>query len=85
MKCEYCDKLDHLESSCPSKKADKRKEIGLGLFFISILGPLWIIGAILGGVWSALKEGFQFSDGMWPQTWTAIRGKKKDDEEQIPD
>ena len=38
-----------------------------------------------GFIWSALKTGFEFGDGMWPETWKAVRGKKNDDGEQISD
>lgn len=84
MKCEYCDKLDHLESSCPTRKTDRRTEVGMGCFFTVLLAPFYLVGMVGGFVWSAAKAGFEFGDGMWPQTWNAIRGKK-DDAEQIPD
>lgn len=83
MKCQYCEKFDHLESSCPTKRGDRRTELGMGCFFVGLLAPFWFIGMLGGFVWSAVKSGFQFGDGMWPQTWTAIRGKKKDDGEQV--
>lgn len=83
MKCEYCEQFDHLQSSCPTKRTDRRNELGMGYFFIAMLGIFWIFGMISGFIWSALKAGFEFGDGMWPQTWKAIRGNRKDDGEQI--
>ena len=85
MKCGYCDKYDHLESSCPTKRGDRQKEVGIGCFFIVALGIFWVVGMLGGFVWSAIKSGFQFGDGMWPQMWNAMRSKRKDDGEQIPD
>lgn len=85
MKCGYCDKLDHLESSCPIKKADRRREVGVGCFFMVFMIPFYLLGLLGGVAWSALTSGFKVIDGMWPQTWNAIRGKRKDDGEQIPD
>lgn len=85
MKCGYCEKFDHLESSCPTKKGDRRTEVGMGCFFMVFMIPFYILGLFAGVAWSALSTGFKFSDGMWPQTWNAIRGKRKDDAEQIPD
>jgi len=85
MKCGYCEQFDHLDTSCPTKLTDRRKELGLGYFFLFLLGIFWIIGIIGGFIWSALKTGFEFGDGMWPETWKAVRGKKNDDGEQISD
>lgn len=83
MKCGYCDKYDHLESSCPTKKGDRRTEVGMGCFFLLVLSPFWVIGMIAGFAWSAIKDAFNFGDGAWPQAWASVRGKKKDDGEQI--
>lgn len=83
MKCGYCDKLDHLVSSCPMKARERRFEVALGCFFIFWLFWFWAIGAIVGAIWSCLKAGFAIGDGMWPQTWNAMRGKGKDDGESL--
>lgn len=85
MKCEYCDQLDHLESSCPTRKADRRTEVGVGIFFMVVMAPFYVLGLFAGLVWSASKAGFHFTNDFWPETWKAIRGKRKDDGEQIPD
>lgn len=81
MKCTYCDALDHLETRCPTRAGDRRKELILGMTFFILMLPCYIIGFIGGMCWSALKAGFEFTDGFWPQTWNAIRGKKKEDGE----
>lgn len=81
MKCEYCSGYDHLISSCPTKKSDGRTEKGMSWFFVVVLVIFWIVGSIVGGIWSAIKAGFQFGDGAWPQAWASLRGKEKDDAE----
>lgn len=85
MKCMYCDQLDHLESSCPTRKADRRTEVGLGCFLMVVMAPFYVLGLLAGMVKSAFKAGFGFTDDFWPETWKAIRGKKKDDGEQVSD
>jgi hypothetical protein len=81
MKCDYCSQYDHLESSCPVRKTDRRTELIMGWFFLVFLGTFHFIGMIAGAVWSAMKAGFDFGDGAWPQAWASMRGKKKDDVE----
>lgn len=81
MKCDYCSGYDHLESSCPTKKGDRRTEIAMGWFFVALLAVFHIIGTGAGFIWSAVKAGFEFGNGAWPQAWASVRGKKKDDVE----
>lgn len=81
VKCEYCNGYDHLVTSCPTLKGDRRTEKGMSWFFVVFLVLFWLIGSIGGCIWSALKAGFQFGDGAWPQAWTSLRGKEKDDVE----
>jgi hypothetical protein len=80
MKCTYCDAQDHLETRCPSRAGDRRKEVGLGIvvFFLSFIP--YIIGLLAGMWWSALKTGFVFTMDFWPSAWATIRGKKDDGE-----
>ncbi len=80
MKCDYCEKADHLESVCPTKAGDRRLELLLGIAFFVPMLPFYAIGWLSGMAWSALKAGFYFTEGFWPQTWSAIRGKRGDDE-----
>lgn len=81
MKCAYCKAADHLETSCPTKASDRRFEVLLGVFFFVFMLPFYAGGFLIGIFWSAFKSGFDFTDGMWPQTWKALRGKKKEDGE----
>ncbi len=78
MKCEYCAGTDHLESSCPTKKSDRRTELGMGWFFLLLLAPFWFFGMLYGFIRSAFKAGFEFGDGAWPQALNGVRGKKTD-------
>lgn len=81
MKCEYCEATDHLETSCPTRAADRRKEVILAVFFLVLMSPAWILGTFLGLCWSSFTSAFKWMDGMWPQTWKAIRGVNKDERE----
>lgn len=81
MKCEYCDALDHLLTSCPTKAADRRKEIIVGILFFVLMVPAWLLGMIFGLCCSAFKSGFVWMTDVWPQTWDALRGKKVDDDD----
>jgi len=78
MKCEYCGGFDHLESSCPTKKGDRRTELGMAWLFLLALAPFWLIGMLFGFIRSAWKAGREFGDGAWPQALDGIRGKKPD-------
>lgn len=81
MKCDYCAAPDHLVTVCPTKAADRRKELIVGILFFVIMVPAWLLGAFFGLGWSSLRAGFMWMDDIWPQTWKAIAGKKKDEGE----
>lgn len=75
MKCKYCDGLDHLETRCPSRAADRVKEVVVALMVFIVSLPSYILGFLSGMWWSALKTGFSFTKDFWPEAWTTIRGK----------
>jgi len=79
MKCSYCDRETHMEVDCPARKVERRKEKALGWFFVCLLLPFWMAGAIVGAAWGAARAGFSFCYDAWPESrkWT---GAKKDDE-----
>jgi hypothetical protein len=81
MKCTYCDGFDHLETRCPSRAGDRRKEIGLSLIVFVVSFIPYIIGFMGGIWWSALRTGFSFTKDFWPEAWATIRGKKGEDGE----
>lgn len=80
MKCTYCDDVDHLEPRCPTRAADRRKEVCVGIIVFLVSFPAYILGFVLGMWFSALKAGFSFTKDFWPEAWTTIRGKKDDGE-----
>lgn len=84
MKCEYCDAIDHLLTSCPTKAADRRKEVIVGILFLVLMVPAWLLGMIIGLCCNSFKHGFLWMNGIWPQTWNALRGKKGEEDESDP-
>lgn len=80
MKCEYCDAIDHLESACPVKAADRRGEVLLGVVVAIVMTPFYAVGFVAGLAWSAIQAGFDFTADFWPQSWKTIRNRKVDDE-----
>lgn len=80
MKCDYCDKDDHLESACPMKAADRRGEVVIGVIVAIVMIPFYAVGFVMGLAWSAAQAGFNFTSDFWPQCWKTIRNKKGEDE-----
>lgn len=81
MKCTYCDAGDHLETRCPSLAGDRRKEVALAVVVFLFSFPGYILGFFCGMWWSAIRTGFSFTKDFWPDAWTAVSGKSKDDGE----
>lgn len=81
MKCSYCDGFDHLDSSCPARAGDRRKEVILSLIVFLLSFVFYIVGFVAGMWWSALRTGFLYTNDFWPEAWTTIRGKKAEDGE----
>lgn len=81
MKCTYCDEADHLEIRCPSRAGDRRKEIGLAVVVFLLSFPGYIIGLLAGMWWSAIRSAFMFTKDFWPDAWSAVSEKKKEDGE----
>lgn len=83
MKCTYCNSETHMEIDCPSRRSERRIEKTMGWFFVCLLFPFWLIGAVAGAIRGAMKAGAEFCGDAWPESrkWT---GAKKDEEISRP-
>lgn len=76
MPCDYCKEYGHLESECRLKKTERRLDLAIGCFFGIFLIPWFLLGAVAGATWSALRKGFLFAGGFWDRWVEMVRGPK---------
>lgn len=79
-KCGYCSKGGHSEEYCPTRKSDRRFEILIGFIPFVVSGFLFVVGGVVGFLFSSFWRGFLYFKDSWPWAKTLVFGKKEREE-----